>query len=440
MQTELSAAQLKEIPGGFMFRFGRNPFDLFRNAAKKYGDICYISGGRASIYLVNNPEYIHDILVANHKDFGKRSPLKFLGNGLITSNGDYHHRQKRLIQPAFHQEKIATYAKVMTDYTQRLMVEWNEGQVVNMEEQMMRLTLEIVAKCLFGTDIEYAWKEFRNAASTIVNHLDKRTGPMGLLIDRLPFPTNKRYEKAVQKLDEIVYRIIRERRKNENSISDLLTMLLQARSEDGSAMSDTQIRDETITLLFAGHETTANALTWTWYLLAGNPTVEAKLHSELDNLFPKGRLPSAEDVPKLSYTTKIFTEALRMYPSVRLIPRIALNDHHIDGYRIPAGSLVLMSQYLIHHDQRFYSEPEVFNPDRWTDEFEQKMPEYAYFPFGGGPRRCAGEPFAWMEAELIISTIARNWKMSLVPGGKYELRSRVGSRPKYGMMLKLSKR
>lgn len=440
MQTELTSDSLREIPGGFMFRFGRNPFALFRNAARKYGDICFISGGRSRIYLVNTPDYIHDILVTKHKDFGKRSPLKFLGNGLITSNGDFHHKQKRLIQPAFHQQKIATYGKIITDYTTRAMSRWSEEQSVDMEEEMMHLTLEIVAKCLFGANIEHTWKDFRNAASTIVDHLDKRTGPMGIIINRLPLPTNARYRESVQKLDEIVYSIIRERRKSQSNESDLMSMLLNARDEDGSAMSDTQLRDEVVTLLFAGHETTANALTWTFYLLSKNPTVEKKLHEELDMLLPNKRSPTAEDVPALAYTSKVFTEALRLYPSVRLIPRFALNDSEIGGYRIPSGSLVLMSQFLIHRDPRFYTLPDSFNPERWTEEFRNEMPEYAYFPFGGGPRRCAGEPFAWMEASLIIAAIARNWKTSLVPGKKYELRARIGSRPKYGMPILVSKR
>jgi len=421
-----------------MFRIGVNPFNLLRNASKKYGDVCYISGGRGRLYLVNNPDYIHDILVVDHKNFVKRSPLKFLGNGLITSNGEYHHKQKRLIQPAFHQERIASYGKIVTDYTQRMCEEWKDGEVIDMQVPTMRLTLQIVAKALFGTDVEDAWKEVGRSATSIIDYLDRLTGPAAPIVRRLP--TSKKYLEAVETLDQIVYKIIAERRKNlDPNTSDLLAMLLRARSEDGEMMSDQQLRDETITLLFAGHETTSTALIWTWYLLAKSPEVVKKLHEELDPLLPAGATPTAQDVPKLPYTTKVFTEALRMYPSVRLIPRVAVNDYEVGGMRIPAGSLVLMSQYLIHHDSRFYGEPEEFNPDRWTPEMEAKLPEYAYFPFGGGPRRCVGEPFAWMEATLIIATVVRNWNMSLVPGERYELRPRVGSRPKHGIKLRLTK-
>jgi len=421
-----------------MFRIGKNPFNLLRNAWKKYGDVCYVSGGRGRLYLVNNPDYIHDILVVDHKNFVKRSPLKFLGNGLITSNGEYHHRQKRLIQPAFHKERIASYGKIVTDYTQRMCEEWKDGDVIDMQAPTMRLTLQIVAKALFGTDVEDAWKDVGRSATSIIDHLDRLTGPTAPIVRRLP--TSRKYLEAVETLDGIVYKIIAERRKNpESNTSDLLAMLLRARSEDGEMMSDEQLRDETITLLFAGHETTSTALIWTWYLLAKSPAVVEKLHQELDPLLPMGAAPTAQDVPNLPYTTKVFTEALRMYPSVRLIPRVAVNDYEVGGMRIPAGSLVLMSQYLIHHDSRFYKDPEEFNPDRWTPEMEAKLPEFAYFPFGGGPRRCVGEPFAWMEATLIIAMVARAWKMSLVPGEKYELRPRVGSRPKHGISLKLTK-
>jgi cytochrome P450 len=398
-----------------------------------------VSGGIGRLYLVNNPDYIHNILVRDNKNFVKRSPLKFLGNGLITSNGDYHHRQKRLIQPAFHQERIASYAQIVTDYTQRMCEEWKDGEVVDLQVPTMRLTLQIVAKALFGADVEDAWKEVGQSATAIIDYLDRLTGPTAPIVRRLP--PSKRYLQAVQSLDEIVYKIIAERRKNLGSnSSDLLAMLLMARSEDGEAMSDQQLRDETVTLMFAGHETTSTALIWTYYLLAKSPDVVEKLHAELDPLMPEGKTLTAADLPSLPYTTKVFTEALRMYPSVRLIPRVAVKDYEVGGLRIPGGSLILMSQYLIHHDSRFYTDPEEFNPDRWTPEMEAKLPEYAYFPFGGGPRHCVGEPFAWMEATLILAMVARDWNLSLVPGEKYELRPRVGSRPKHGIRLKLTKR
>jgi cytochrome P450 len=439
LATTLSSPEIKEVPGGFVFRIGRNPFDVLRNASKKYGDVCYVGGGRTRLYLVNNPDYIHDILVLDHKNFVKRSPLRFLGNGLITSNGDYHHKQKRLIQPSFHQSRIASYGKIVTEYTQRMTSEWTDGEVLDMQEPTMRLTLQIVAKALFGTDVENAWREVGTAASMIIEWLDRMNGPMAPIVRRLP--TSRKYRDAVQSLDKVVYSIIEERRKHPDaSSSDLLSTLLNARGEGGEAMSDVQLRDETITLLFAGHETTSTALIWAWYLLAKTPQVVERIQAEVDPLLQGGRPPTFEDLPKLRYTNKVFEECLRLYPSVRLIPRVAVNDYVVGGYRIPTGSMILMSQFLIHRDPRFYKDPEAFDPDRWTPEMEAELPDFAYFPFGGGPRRCVGEPFAWMEATMIIAQVWRNWKMELVPGERYELKPRVGSRPRYGMRLRLRKR
>ena len=422
-----------------MFTVGGNPFALLRKAWEKYGDVCFVKGIRGQLYLVNNPEYIHDILVANHMNFVKRGNLAFLGNGLITSSGEFHHRQKRLIQPAFHQDRIASYAPIVIDYTNRMSEEWKDGEVVDLQEPIMRLTLQIVTKSLFGTDVEDAWKEVGRSATLIIDYLDRLNGPAGPIVRRLP--TSKKYQEAVKKLDEVVYRIIEEKRSRpESNATDLLSTLLRARGEEGETMSDLQLRDETVTLMFAGHETTSTALIWTLYLLAKNPAVAEKLHNEVDSVLPRGSLPTAEVVPRLRYTHKVFEEALRLYPSVRLIPRVAVNECGVGGNRIPAGSRILMSQYLIHHDARFYKEPEEFNPDRWTPEMEAELPDYAYFPFGGGPRRCVGEPFAWMEATLIIAMVARSWDVSLASGEKYELRPRVGSRPKHGMKLKLTRR
>lgn len=441
MKTTQSSIKPKEIPGGFIFRIGRDPFQLFRTAAKKYGDICYITGGKSPIYLINNPDYIYSVLVANHKNFQKKSPLKFLGNGLITSNGDFHYRQKQLIQPAFHHERVASYGNIMVDYTRRLCSEWKDGQVLEMNEQMMQLTLEIVAKCLFGADLEDKWKEIRDAASTIVEYLNRSTGPIGMVMRRLHIAGDRRYLEAVKKFDAVIYEIINERKKKRDSDSnDLLSVLLRAHDEHGETMSEEQLRDEAITLMFAGHETTAHALTWTSYLIASNPEVEAKLHNELDKAFPNKELPTAADLNRLQYARRVFTETLRMYPSVRLIPRFTISDYNIDGYHIPADSLVMMSPFLIHHDRRFYKDPERFDPDRWTPEMEAELPDFAYFPFGGGPRRCAGEPFAWMEAILIIATISRSWRFTLIPGRSYGLERRISSRPKNGMTLKISKR
>ncbi len=434
--------EYKPIPGGSIYSIRIDPLKLMQDAAKKYGDLCCIKRGKFRLYIANDPAIVKELLLTKHMNFSKGSPKtkKIVGDGILTSSGDFHHKQKRLMQPAFHQQQLASYATIMTDFAGRVTNEWKDGQELDVRDQMMRLTMGIVAKCLYSADVESDWKEVAKALYDVNEYLDMLSSPFAGVLDRLPLPVNRRFRRALQELDAVIYKIIEQRRNSTADSGDLLSTLLKAQYEEGGGMTNKQLRDETMSLFLAGHETTANVLTWALYLLSQNPSVEEKLLRELARVLPGRRIPTAEDVPKLSYTTKVFTETLRLYPPIWRSGRIAINDYFVRGYLIPAGSLILFSHYMIQRDPRYYDNPEQFNPDRWTPEMEANLPDFAFFPFGGGPRSCIGEPFAKMESIMLIAAIAQNWKMTHDPNHKAEIRTSLTLRPKYGMMMKLSKR
>jgi cytochrome P450 len=306
---------------------------------------------------------------------------------------------------------------------------------------MMRLTLSIVGKTLFDADVEAEATEIGKALTDVMQLFERITNPFSVLLDRLPLPANIRWVKAKARLDETIYRIINERRASGRDQGDLLSMLLLAQDEegDGTSMTDQQLRDEAMTLFVAGHETTANALTWTWYLLSQNPGVEAKLHSEIDELLC-GRRPEARDFQDLRYTEMVFAESMRLYPPAWTMGRRVLNDYQVGQYVIPSGSIILMSPWVMHHDPRFYPEPYKFDPERWRPEAREARPKFSYFPFGGGPRVCIGEQFAWMEGVLLIATVAQKWRMRLAPQQRVEPKAMVTLRPKYGMRMVIEAR
>src|SRR5437764_1510630 len=326
----------------------------------------------------------------------------------------------------------------MTTYAGRVASRWHDGETLDISREMMRLTLAIVGKTLFDADVESEADEIGAALTAVMELFDLLLMPFSELLEKLPvsLPYMKKFRKAKARLDATIYRIIEERRRSQEDRGDLLSMLLNARDEegDGGQMSDLQVRDEVMTLFLAGHETTANALTWTWYLLSEHPEVEAKLQEELDTVL-EGRQPTVEDVPRLRYTEMILSESMRLYPPAWAIGRLALHDCEIGGYHIPAKSLVLLSQYVTHRDARFFPDPVRFDPERWTTAMRESRPQFAYFPFGGGPRRCIGEGFAWMEGILLIATLAQRWRMRLVPDHPVETLPVITLRPKYGMRM-----
>src|SRR5262249_26280439 len=329
-----------------------------------------------------------------------------------------------------------SYADAMIDHAFRTRERWQDEETLDMWQEMMRLTLSIVGKTLFDADVEAEATEIRKALTDVMQLFERITNPFSVLLDKLPLPANLRWVKAKARLDETIYRIINERRASGRDQGDLLSMLLLAQDEegDGSSMTNQQLRDEAMTLFVAGHETTANALTWTWYLLSQSPEIEQRLHHELDTVLGR-RLPTTEDTTKLPYTEAVLAEAMRLYPPAWTIGRRALSDYQVGDYHIPARSILLMSQWVTHHDERFFPDPFKFDPDRWTPEARERRPRFAYYPFGGGPRVCIGEPFAWMEGVLLIATLAGRWRPALVPGHRVGTQPLITLRPKYGMRM-----
>lgn len=428
-----------------MFAYRRGPLPFFQSLADRYGDISYFRLGPQPAFFFNHPDYIKEILVTNHQNFMKGLALqrakRLLGEGLLTSEAEFHRRQRRLAQPAFHRSRIASYANVMTAYASQTSQSWQDGDTLDISEEMMRLTLGIVGKTLFDADVVSDAHEVGEAMTVVMDLFNTITVPFFDLLQKLPLPQFRRFDNAKLKLDAIIYRLIEDRRRSGQDRGDLLSMLLLAQDSegDGGQMTDLQLRDELMTIFLAGHETTANALTWTWYLLSQNPEVETKLHEEIDEVLA-GRLPVFEDVGQLRYTEMVLAESMRLYPPAWAIGRMALNDLEIGGYVVPKKSLVLMSQYVMHHDPRYFPEPGRFDPERWSPEARETRPQFSYFPFGGGPRRCIGEGFAWMEGILLIACLAREWQMRLVPNHPVELKPVITLRPKHGMRMIATRR
>jgi cytochrome P450 len=434
-----------------IYRPGRDPLAFFTNLARTYGDIAAFRMGGERLVLVNAPHYVRDILVTHNRNFikgrGLQRSKRLLGEGLLTSEDPVHLRQRRLMQPAFHRDRIAAYGETMVMYADRLRRQWHDGDTLDVAQDMMRLTLAIAGKTLFDLDVESQAGEVRDALNAVMESFWLTMLPFADVLERLPVPQLRRARAARAKLDAIIYAMIAERRKSTLDRGDLLSMLLLAQDEEDpstnsgqvGAMSDRQVRDEAMTIFLAGHETTANALTWTWYLVNTAPDVEARLHDEVDRVL-QGRLPTVQDIPALAHVERVVTEAMRLYPPAWLIGRRALQDYAIGDYVTPARTIFVLSPYVLQRDARFYSDPERFDPDRWTPEFRAALPPFAYFPFGGGPRRCIGDSFAWMELVLVVATIAQQWRLALVSGHPVEPQPLVTLRTKHGMRMTVRRR
>jgi len=435
--------QIFPLSGLLSYRKGPLPF--FQNLAAQFGDLSYFRLGPQEAFFLNHPDYIKDVLVTNHSSFHKGLALqrakRLLGEGLLTSEDEVHRRQRRLAQPAFHRSRIAAYAGVMTAYGLQTSARWRDGDTLDLSAEMMQLTLGIVGKTLFDADVVSDAQEVGEAMTVVMDLFNTITIPFFELIQKLPLPQLRRFDAAKGRLDAIIYRLIEQRRHAGEDRGDLLSMLLLAQDTevDGGGMTDEQLRDELMTIFLAGHETTANALIWTWYLLSQNPEAEARLHEEIDRVLA-GRVPGFDDVAKLKYTEMVLAESMRLYPPAWALGRLAMEDFEIGGYVVPRKSLVLMSQYVMHRDPRYFAEPFKFKPERWTPEARESRPQFSYFPFGGGPRRCIGEGFAWMEGILLIATIARQWQMRLVPNHPVALKPVITLRPKHGMRMTVIRR
>jgi cytochrome P450 len=436
----------RRVPVLDALRMGRDPLAFLGALAEQYGDIARASLGPETIYLLNHPDLVRDVLVTNHRNFHKGPGLerakKLLGEGLLTSEGEFHLRQRRLAQPAFHRQRVAAYGATMASYAAIRRERWRAGSVIDVHAEMMALTLAIVGKTLFDADVEQEAAEIGDALTTTFESFQFGFYlPFGEILERLPLPPTLRFRKARARLDATIYRMIGERRRTGADRGDLLSMLLLAQDTegDGGRMTDLQLRDEAMTIFLAGHETTANALTWTWYLLSQHPDVESRLHAEVDAALG-ARTPTVEDLPRLAYTRMVLAESMRLYPPAWIVGRRALAPFDVRGYTIPPRSVVLSCQYLMHRDARWFPEPSRFDPERWTPERQAQRPKFSYFPFGAGPRVCIGEQFAWMEGVLLLATIAQRWRFRLVPGHPIALRPIITLRPKHGVRMYVERR
>ncbi|HWP45774.1 MAG TPA: cytochrome P450 [Candidatus Limnocylindrales bacterium] len=429
---------------GHLFSYRRDPIGFLMKAIRNYGDIVHFRLGPRNFFLLNHPDHLEDVLVRHNRNFEKKGQTpparQVMGTGLLYSRGDFHLRQRRLIQPAFHRQRILTYAEVMTKYSLEMQQRWQEGMNLDILEEMTHLTLRIVGKTLFDRDLESETGEISETFNLFIKW-GLTPGPFYRLLEKLSLPSVHRRQKALNQVNTFVHKMINERRISGVDPGDVLSMLLQAQDVegDGSGMTDRQIRDEIMTLFITGHETTALALTWTWYLLSQYPDVEAKLHAEIDTVLAD-RPPTASDVEQLPYTRMVFMEAMRLYPPTWRICRRVLEDYRIENYLLPADSVIMICPYVTHHDSRYFPDPFKFDPERWLPRPEIRLPRCAYFPFGAGPRQCIGESFAWMEGILLIATLAQRWRMRLVPNHPVQIMLSVTLRPKYGMRIILEKR
>ena len=424
-------------PAAALYAMRRDPLGFFVNLAREQGDIARFRLGdhEHALYLLNHPDYIREVLVTQDRNFTKWFAVdrikEVLGNGLFVSEGDYHARQRRLAQPAFHRDRIASFAGQMTALALVLRDRWQPNTVIDVCAEMNWLAMMIVANTLFGANVESDAVEIRAALSEILDQFERSI---------LPEADRQDFENAMTRLDSVVHRIVRARRASNDDRGDLLSMLLLAEdAETGSKMTDLQVRDEAMTIFLAGHETSANALAWTWYLLAQHPETEAQFHQEVDRVLGH-RTATLTDVGNLELTAHIFAEALRLYPPVWATGRRAIRDCVIGGIAVKTGSVVIVSQYVTQRDPRWFPNPNVFDPERWTIEQRAARPRFSYFPFSAGSRACLGESFAGMEGVLCLATLAQKWALRLVPEHRVSLQPQLTLRARHGIKMRIEPR
>ena len=425
-------------------RFARDQLGLLRAVADEYGDVARLELFGKTYFLVSHPDDVEAVLVKHARVMLRDSHSvileRALGKGLLTSEGDLWKQQRKLMAQAFVPRRIQSYGAAMASVTAAGLRPWRDGAVINLHQEMSRLTMEVVADVLFGSGLTPADIELvRDSMETVNEFFANSPEAITLLPAWVPTPRNRRVTAAVARLDELIYRIIARRRAGE-AREDLLGTLLAAQDDDGARMSDRQLRDEAMTLFLAGHETTALALAHTLYLLSTHPEVERRLHAELAAVVGD-RLPTADDVRALPYAERVIKESMRLYPPAWTTGREAAEDVEVGGYRIPKGAQILTSQWVVHHDPRWFPNPEGFDPDRWAPERAKLLPRFAYFPFGGGPRVCIGSHFAMLEATLMLAVIVSRWRLDLRPGQRLELKPSVTLRQAGdGLRVKLTAR
>jgi cytochrome P450 len=415
-----------------------NWITFFEELTREYGDIVYFELPGLSLCMINHPRYVESLLVTNHNSIVKsknyRALSRMLGNGLIVSDGEFWRRQRRLVQPAFHAALLKRHIELMTAATDRMLDDWRPARILDAREEMMQVTLEIASDTLLGTAMKDQARRVTSALSALMNQY----AGLGIYVvpPWIPTPNNMRARSNVRNIDNVIAEIVRGHVASDHG-EDLLSILLSSRDEIGRPMPERELRDEIVTLFLAGHETTANAMAWTLYLLARHPSVEALLVSELRCVLGD-RHPTSSDLPHLKYTLQVIKESMRLYPPVGGIGREAITGMKLGEYSVPAGTNIFISQWLMHRNPRFFEEPTAFKPERWTTEFERALPALAYLPFGGGPRLCIGAAFAMTEMTVLLAMIARRFRLSLVSEHEIKPVFSISLRPGEAMMMRVS--
>jgi cytochrome P450 len=428
---------------GLALQVLRDPLATLTRLAK-YGDIVCIRVFKQYRILLNLPEYVEQVTIVQHAKFHKSTLTKdvterLLGQGLLISEGEFWRRQRRLAQPAFHRSRIAEYGATMVECADTHSRAWRDGEIRDLAQEMMAMTLDIAVRTLFGTRLAAEAENVGHSLGFLMRYsLRKARSPLKIP-ESWPTPANRRAKRETEFLDSLVYRIIAERQKEidsgaPNPHNDLLAMLMSAMDEDGTQMTPKQLRDETMTLFLAGHETTALTLSWTWYLLSENPLAEARLHEELQSVLG-GRAPQVGDLERLPYLKAVISEVLRLYPAAYTIARTSITPCTVGGYDFPVDTTFIMSQWVMHRDARYFEDPEAFRPERWLDGLENRLPTGAYFPFGDGPRRCIGQGFALLELGLVVARVAQGFRFKLVPGHPVVPEPLVTLRAKHGIRM-----
>jgi cytochrome P450 len=441
---KISKAPKGEPLFGHMRQFSRDSL-AYAAASAQYGDLVEYQFGPFPFYIINHPDLVAEVLVRDADSYQKTTSIKqvmkpAVGQGLFTNEGDSWKRQRKLAQPAFHTRRIANYADVMVRFAQQTMADWKDGEALNMEHEMSGLTMRIISKTMFDSDLTGDDAQIEQAVKVTLGTVDKRLNLLVPYPEWLPTRSNREFKQSIRMLDTIIQGYIDQRRQSEaagnlEDRADLLSMLMAAQDEEtGSGMSDQQLRDESVTVFGAGHETTSVALTWTWYLLSQYPEVEQKLHEELDRVLA-GRIPTFADLPNLPYTEMIIKESMRLFPPAWTTTREAARDTTLGGFPIKKGRILMVNIYGIHHDARFFDDPWTFNPERFSPENEKNIQKYAYFPFGAGPRVCIGNAFAMMEGRLILATMGQRYQFDLPSDQKVEPMRMFTLKPKFGMQM-----
>jgi cytochrome P450 len=427
--------------------FRQNAADFMLRSAGRFGDLNHYTGLGRHIFQFNHPQLVQELLlrdaVHHHRGLVMQRAKLVLGEGLLTSEAPLHLRQRRLAQPAFHRQRIASYGQVIAGYTAEMTSRWESGKVMDLHPEMLLLALRIVGKTLFDTNVEGEVQQIAEAVDSFMGFLPLAFLPFPEVVLQLPFPLMTRIRRGQAYLDGLIYRMIAERRKDPGDRGDLLSMLLAAvDTEEGTGgMSDKQVRDECVTVMLAGHETSANALSFALWELAKHPEVQERLYQECRTVLGD-RLPAAEDYSLLGYAAQIFAETIRIYPPVWVTARTAAEEYGYRGITIPKGAILLAPQIVAQRDPRFWADPLRFDPERFTEENKARRQRFCYFPFGAGARQCIGEGLAWMEGVLILAFVARHWRLSLPGNAPRELRMRpaISLRPEGGVHLRVDRR